>query len=85
MLEGKKGVEEVFMALSEQLGALGSGLIEMVVCGGAALNILGYVRRTTEDVDVIEFKVNLIISAKQMYYQFFTIGTGFHSVHKAIR
>jgi hypothetical protein len=55
MLEGKKGIEEVFMALSEQLDALSSGLIEMVVCGGAALNILGYVQRTTEDVDVIAF------------------------------
>jgi len=55
MLEGKKDIEEVFVALSEQLDALYSGLIEMVVCGGAALNILGYVRRTTEDVDVIAF------------------------------
>jgi len=27
----------------------------MVVCGGAALNVLGFVKRTTQDVDVIAF------------------------------
>jgi hypothetical protein len=25
----------------------------MIVCGGAALNVLGYIRRTTKDVDVV--------------------------------
>ncbi len=55
MLKGKKEIETVLMALSEQLGAEGVKQLEMVVCGGAALNILGYVERTTKDVDVIAF------------------------------
>ncbi len=55
MLRGKKEIETVFMALSEQLDAEGVGRLEMLVCGGAALNILGYVLRTTKDVDVIAF------------------------------
>lgn len=72
MLEGKDGIEEVLMALSEQLGAEDAGLIEIVVCGGAALNILGYVQRTTEDIDVIAFVdkdeqgMNVLIKANPM-------------------
>jgi hypothetical protein len=55
MFKGKKEIETVLMALSEQLEAAGVIRLEMVVCGGAALNILGYVERTTKDVDVIAF------------------------------
>ena len=55
MLKGKKEIETVLIALSEQLEAEGVKQLEMVVCGGAALNILGYVERTTKDVDVIAF------------------------------
>ncbi|MCK4646653.1 MAG: hypothetical protein KAU46_10400 [Candidatus Aminicenantes bacterium] len=55
MFKGKKEIENVLMSLSEQLDAEGTGRIEMVVCGGAALNILEYVQRTTKDVDVIAF------------------------------
>ncbi|MDH7511989.1 MAG: DUF6036 family nucleotidyltransferase [Clostridiales bacterium] len=53
MFEGKADIEKALVALSEQLEALDAGIIEMVVCGGAALNVLGYVRRTTKDVDVV--------------------------------
>ena len=55
MFEGKAGIERALAALSEQLEALGAGIVEMVVCGGAALNVLGYVRRTTKDIDVVAF------------------------------
>ncbi len=55
MFEGKKEIENVLRALSEQLDAEGISRLEMVVCGGAALNILGYVERTTKDVDIIAF------------------------------
>lgn len=55
MFEGKTDIEKVLMALSEQLDAAGASVIEIVVCGGAALNIIGYVQRTTEDVDIIAF------------------------------
>ncbi|MGB7294813.1 MAG: hypothetical protein WBC70_04420 [Candidatus Aminicenantales bacterium] len=53
MFEGKAEIEKALAAFSEQLGALGAGIVEMVVCGGAALNVLGYVHRTTQDVDVV--------------------------------
>lgn len=53
MFEGRQQIESVLNALSEQLEAEGAGRIEIVVCGGSALNILGYVRRPTEDVDVV--------------------------------
>jgi len=53
MFEGKAEIEKALAALSEQLEALGAGIVEMVVCGGAALNVLGYVHRTTKDVDVV--------------------------------
>lgn len=55
MFEGKKEIETVLMALSEQLDVEGISVLEMVVCGGAALNILGYVERTTKDIDIIAF------------------------------
>lgn len=55
MFTGKDIIEKVLMALSEQLEAEGAGMVELVVCGGAALNILGLVRRTTKDIDVIAF------------------------------
>ena len=29
--------------------------IEILVCGGSALNVLGLVQRTTEDVDVLAY------------------------------
>lgn len=53
MLEGKNDVERVLTALSEQLAAQGVDIIEMVVCGGAAMNILGHVVHKTEDIDVV--------------------------------
>jgi len=41
MFEGKKDIEVALAALAEQLEAEGASVIELVVCGGAALNILG--------------------------------------------
>ena len=55
MLKGKKEIEIILAALSEQLATEGIPHLAMVVCGGAALNILGYVERTTRDIDVIAF------------------------------
>jgi hypothetical protein len=55
MFTSASDIEHIFNALSEQLDALNVGIIEIVVCGGAAMNVLGYVQRTTEDVDVIAF------------------------------
>lgn len=56
MFKGKTEIEKIFTALSEQLEDKShETVIEMLVCGGAALNVLGYVTRTTKDVDVIAF------------------------------
>lgn len=43
----------VFAALGAQLEALTPHPVEIVVCGGAALQALGLVARTTRDVDVL--------------------------------
>lgn len=55
MFEDKQGIEAALSALSEQLETAGVRCIEMVVCGGAALNVLGYIKRTTVDVDIMAF------------------------------
>jgi hypothetical protein len=60
-------IEKVFIALSEQLESLGINHLAIVVCGGIALNVLGYVRRTTKDVDVIAFiENNVLVKAKPL-------------------
>lgn len=51
----KEQIEAIFRALAEQLKELNVGLVELVVCGGAALNILGLITRTTRDVDIVAF------------------------------
>lgn len=40
-------------ALAQQLAAVGVAPLDMVVCGGTAMNALGYVSRATKDVDVV--------------------------------
>ena len=39
--------------LSKVYSELGGDFLEVAICGGAALNLLDYVRRVTKDVDVI--------------------------------
>ncbi len=55
MFTDKKEIEVVLLALAEQLEAQGVRRLEIVVCGGAALNILGFVKRTTKDIDLIAY------------------------------
>ena len=55
LLEDQKGIELLLTALGEQLESLMNKRIELLVCGGAALNFLGLVHRTTEDVDILAF------------------------------
>ncbi|MBU4311469.1 MAG: nucleotidyl transferase AbiEii/AbiGii toxin family protein [Candidatus Omnitrophica bacterium] len=55
MFKHKEEIKRILRALSEQLDAEGVINVEMVVCGGAALSILGYVQRTTKDIDVVAF------------------------------
>ena len=47
-----RDVESYLRALDEQLGLRGRR-IELVVCGGTALNVLGLTDRATKDIDVV--------------------------------
>jgi hypothetical protein len=47
------GVSDALRALAEQLDYGGEPEIELVICGGSALQVLGLVDRTTRDVDVL--------------------------------
>lgn len=53
MLSEKHEIESVLSALSEQLAELRTESFAVLVCGGAALDVLGYINRTTKDVDVV--------------------------------
>lgn len=55
MFTDKKEIEVVLLALAEQIEVQGVRRLEIVVCGGAALNILGFVKRTTKDIDLIAY------------------------------
>ncbi len=55
MFQDKKEIEKILSALGEHLEELKAGIPELVVCGGSALNVLGLVKRTTKDVDVVAF------------------------------
>jgi hypothetical protein len=53
MLKGRDDIERVLTALGEQLENLTADLISLVVCGGSALNILDFIHRATNDIDVV--------------------------------
>ena len=59
MFQDKREIEKILNALGEQLDAMSAVIPELVVCGGSALNILGFVSRTTKDVDVVAFAERL--------------------------
>ncbi len=59
MFQDKKEIEKILSALGEQLDELNAVVPELVVCGGSALNILGFVSRTTKDVDIVAFAERL--------------------------
>ena len=46
-------IERIFKALDSQIGVAGGKPISLVVIGGTALAALGFVSRTTRDVDVL--------------------------------
>ena len=55
MFQDKKEIEKILSALGEQLDAVNAVIPELVVCGGSALNVLGLVRCTTKDIDIVAF------------------------------
>jgi hypothetical protein len=50
---GKKGIEEALKRLNAKMVYAGMEPVELVSCGGASLNLLGWVSRSTSDVDII--------------------------------
>jgi len=55
MFQNQKDVENILSALGEQLESLLDKPVELLVCGGSALNLLSLVQRTTEDVDILAY------------------------------
>lgn len=53
MALGAPDIEAMLVALGEQLSAAGSNPVELVVCGGTAMNFQGFAARPTKDVDVV--------------------------------
>ncbi len=49
----KATIENVLTALGKQIEFIKKGPINIIVCGGAALNVLGQIRRTTKDIDIV--------------------------------
>lgn len=52
--------EVALRALAQHLDAAGALPVDLVVCGGTAMNVLGYVERATRDVDVLRGALNAL-------------------------
>lgn len=52
-MKTRSDFEEAFKRLGQYLEAVEAGELRLVIVGGAALNLLGLVSRTTTDADVI--------------------------------
>lgn len=50
---GKSGIEEALNRLNAKMLYAGLDPVELVSCGGASLNLIGLVSRSTSDVDII--------------------------------
>lgn len=53
MFQDKKDIDTRLSALGEHLESLADKPIELLICGGSALIVLGLVQRTTKDVDIL--------------------------------
>jgi len=58
MIKGAEHLEHLMAALAGALEVESSRVVDLVVCGGAALNALGLVSRTTDDVDILALVVD---------------------------
>ena len=50
---GKSGIEETLKRLNAKMVYAELKPVELVSCGGASLNLMGWVSRTTSDVDIL--------------------------------
>jgi hypothetical protein len=57
VFQDRSEIEKILSALGEMLDSMNAAIPELVVCGGSALNVLGLVKRTTKDVDVVAFAI----------------------------
>lgn len=55
MFRDQKDIETILSALGEQLESVAKKPLEILVCGGSALNVLGLVQRATNDVDILAY------------------------------
>lgn len=53
MFRDRRDVETILGALAEQLEGLSKEPVELLVCGGSALIVLGLAQRATKDVDIL--------------------------------
>jgi hypothetical protein len=49
----KVTIANLLTALGKQIEFMKKGPIQIVVCGGASMNVLGQINRTTKDIDVL--------------------------------
>lgn len=52
-LSGRQGIEDALERLNAKMAYAGMEPVELVCCGGASLNLMGWVARSTSDVDII--------------------------------
>ncbi len=57
MFKDKGMIRQTLTALGEQLASRKTPPVDMLICGGAALNLLDLVGRVTVDIDVLAFMV----------------------------
>jgi hypothetical protein len=50
---GRSGIEDALKRLNAKMVYAGLEPVELVSCGGAALNFMGWVARSTTDVDIL--------------------------------
>jgi hypothetical protein len=78
MFKNQKDVENILVALGEQIEQITKDTFELLVCGGSALNILGFIERATRDVDILAYVKRgekgeiLIIKADPLMPELFT-------------
>lgn len=48
-----KDITSYLEHLAKVYGELGGEPLEVSICGGAALSLLGYIKRTTKDIDIV--------------------------------
>ena len=59
-------LDSLLQALGEHLAAGGATPVDLVICGGTAMNALGFVNRPTKDVDVVALLEAATVDRKKL-------------------